>query len=76
MKKHFIVFLSVVIVSAMAFAKVSNAQSGIGIPRGGGELITPTSPNALYVEVFGNAVLYSINYDRFITPHREHPDWL
>jgi hypothetical protein len=69
MKKHLIVFLSVFVLAIMSFASVSNAQDGVGTARGAGEATMPTSPNALYLEGFGNAILYSINYDRFISPN-------
>lgn len=29
----------------------------------------PPSPNSVYVELLGNGLLYSINYDRYMTPH-------
>jgi len=69
MKKHFIVFLSIFVFALMAFASASNAQDGVGTARGEVEATMPTSPNALYLEILGNAALYSINYDRFIGPN-------
>src|ERR1017187_1511019 len=65
MKQYFIVFLSVFMLATMAFASASNAQTGVGTPR---TPITQDAPNAIYLELLGNGVAWSINYDRFLTP--------
>jgi hypothetical protein len=68
MKKHFIVFLSVFVVATMVLASVSNAQTSgsVGTPRG--TTTTQDAPNAFYLELLGNGVAWSINYDRFLAP--------
>ena len=31
--------------------------------------VMPSAPNAVYVELLGNGLLYSLNYDRLLTPN-------
>jgi hypothetical protein len=67
MKKHLIVFVSISLLASIAFTSVSNAQSGnsVGTPRAPA---TQDAPNSIYLELLGNGVAWSINYDRFLTP--------
>jgi hypothetical protein len=50
----------------MSFVSKSNAQNSVGTPRGSSS--QDFAPNAIYVELLGNGLIYSVNYDRLISP--------
>jgi hypothetical protein len=66
MKKHFIFAVLIFTLATISFVSASNAQGGVGTPRGSSS--QDFAPNAIYVELFGNGLLYTVNYDRLISP--------
>ena len=59
-----LVYLSAILavsLSLVSFARAQESRS-VGSPR-----IGPMAENSLYVELLGNGILYSLNYDRMLT---------
>ncbi len=66
MKRSHSHVLAIFILTLFTSGALKAQQGGVGVPPSGA---SAWAQNAVYVELLGNGLVYSINYDRFISPN-------